>query len=72
MEVHDVAAVQNAFRIETVCLDGRGVFLDAAQAMAGPEDRLLAVASSDPGGVKRAQLFRGRWSGASTGPWASR
>jgi ribose-phosphate pyrophosphokinase len=56
MEVHNLAAFQNAFRIETVALDGRGVLLGRAAELAG--DGPVAVASPDPGGVKRAQLFR--------------
>ena len=56
LEVHDLAAFQNAFRRETVALDARGVLLDRAAALAG--DGHVAVLSPDPGGVKRAQLFR--------------
>ena len=56
MEVHNAVAFQNAFRIETVALDLRGVLLARAAELAG--DAPIAVASPDPGGVKRAQLFR--------------
>lgn len=56
MEVHNPVAYQNAFRIETVALDLRGVLLDRAAGLAG--DGPVAVAAPDPGGVKRAQLFR--------------
>ncbi|MDH3264902.1 MAG: ribose-phosphate diphosphokinase, partial [Paracoccaceae bacterium] len=56
MEVHNQVAFQNAFRIETVALDLRGVLLPRAAELAG--DGPVAVASPDPGGVKRAQLFR--------------
>jgi ribose-phosphate pyrophosphokinase len=56
MEVHNPVAYQNAFRIETVALDLRGVLLDRAAELAG--DGPIAIASPDPGGVKRAQLFR--------------
>lgn len=56
LELHNVAAFQNAFRCETVALDLRGVLLDRAVALAG--DGPVTVASPDPGGVKRAQLFR--------------
>ncbi len=56
MEVHNLAAFQNAFRCEAVALDARGVLLERAAELAasGP----VTVASPDPGGVKRAQLFR--------------
>ncbi|MEX2481871.1 MAG: ribose-phosphate diphosphokinase [Gammaproteobacteria bacterium] len=60
LEVHNVAAFQNAFRCETVHLDLRRLFMPAARALAGapPGTAKLVVASPDPGGVKRAQLFR--------------
>ncbi|MGM0583483.1 MAG: ribose-phosphate diphosphokinase [Pseudomonadota bacterium] len=57
MEPHNLSAFQNAFRCEAVALDARSVLLEAAAELArdgGP----FAVASPDPGGVKRAQLFR--------------
>ena len=56
MEVHNLAAFQNAFRCETVALDTRAVLLGRAAQLAGADD--VTVASPDPGGVKRAQLFR--------------
>lgn len=56
MEVHNLAAFQNAFRCETLALDIRGVLLDRAAELAG--DEAVSLASPDPGGVKRAQLFR--------------
>jgi len=55
MEVHNLAAFQNAFRCQSVALDGRALFLERAAALAG--DAPVVVASPDPGGVKRAQLF---------------
>ena len=55
-EVHNIVAFQNAFRCEAVALDARGVLLDRAAELAGPGP--VTVASPDPGGVKRAQLFR--------------
>ena len=56
LEAHNVAAFQNAFRCPTVHLSAHLVFDEIAQAVAaiGP----LAVASPDPGGVKRALLWR--------------
>lgn len=56
LEVHNTVAFQNAFRSETVALDTRPIFLDRAVSLAGTEP--IVVASPDPGGVKRAQLFR--------------
>ena len=56
LEAHNPAALQNAYRIETVAPDLRGVLLERAAELAG--DGTVAVASPDPGGVKRAQLFR--------------
>lgn len=56
MDVHDLAAFQNAFRIGTEHLEARGLF---ARHFAG---RLAAgdvvVVSPDVGGVKRAEAFR--------------
>ena len=56
LEAHNVAAFQNAFRCPTVHLSAHPVFGEMAQEIAagGP----LAVASPDPGGVKRALLWR--------------
>ncbi len=54
LEVHNVVAFENAFRCRTVHLDGRALFAPRLAALPGP----LVVASPDPGGVKRAQLFR--------------
>jgi ribose-phosphate pyrophosphokinase len=56
LEAHNVVAYQNAFRCPTVHLDTRRLFAGRALELAdgGP----LVVASPDPGGVKRAQLFR--------------
>ncbi len=56
LEAHNVAAFQNAFRRPTRHLEAHGVF-DAVAA--GLDSGVaLAVASPDPGGVKRAQLWR--------------
>lgn len=56
LEVHSVAAFQNAFRCRSVHLDTGRLFAAHIQSLRiqGP----LIVASPDPGGVKRAQLFR--------------
>jgi ribose-phosphate pyrophosphokinase len=55
LEVHDLPAFENAFRIPAVPLDTRRLFLDRARALVG--GRPLVVVSPDPGGIKRAQLF---------------
>ncbi len=56
LEAHNVAAFQNAFRCPTVHLSAHPVFGELAKQFAatGP----LVVASPDPGGVKRALLWR--------------
>lgn len=56
LEAHNAAALQNAFRIPTMHLDARHVFTPAVEAMQLGER--VAVASPDPGGTKRAQLWR--------------
>jgi ribose-phosphate pyrophosphokinase len=54
LEVHNIVAFENAFRCRTVHLDGRALFAPRFAALDGKP----VVASPDPGGVKRAQLFR--------------
>lgn len=56
LEVHNLAAFQNAFRCQAENLDTRALFAPRLQALAGTGP--VVVASPDPGGVKRAQLFR--------------
>lgn len=56
LEIHNIVAFQNAFRCTTVHLDPRPVFVRHAATLAG--DGPIVVVSPDPGGVKRAQLFR--------------
>ena len=56
LEAHNVAAFQNAFRCQTVHLSAHRLFGELAQEVAGTGP--LAVASPDPGGVKRALLWR--------------
>ena len=58
LDVHNIAAFQNAFRCELIHLDTRRLF--AARAIALLGDAPAVIASPDPGGVKRAQLFRER------------
>lgn len=56
LEVHNIVAYQNAFRCQTIHLDPRRLFAREALGLIG--DSPVVVASPDPGGVKRAQLFR--------------
>lgn len=56
LEAHNVVAFQNAFRCPSHHLDTRRLFARHIQERLG--DGPLVVASPDPGGVKRAQLFQ--------------
>lgn len=56
LEVHNVAAFQNACRCPTVHLEAHHAFGALVLQQLGTTP--LAVASPDPGGVKRAQLWR--------------
>lgn len=56
LEVHNLAAFQNAFRCRTEHLDARRVFAEFLAARFA--DRDLAVVSPDTGGVKRAEGYR--------------
>ena len=56
LEAHNVAAFQNAFRCPTVHLSAHPVFGELAKEFAATAP--LVVASPDPGGVKRALLWR--------------
>lgn len=56
VDVHNLAAFQNAFRCRTLHLDTLGLFADLIAGNAGAAG--LAVVSPDAGGVKRAQLLR--------------
>lgn len=56
LEAHNVAAFQNAFRLPTQHIEAHRAFDRLAVELAGIAP--VAVASPDPGGVKRAQLWR--------------
>ncbi|MBX3620657.1 MAG: ribose-phosphate pyrophosphokinase [Rhizobacter sp.] len=60
LEVHNVSAFQNAFRCPTVHLPGHAALAAVAHeaALDAGGEAHLAVASPDPGGVKRALLWR--------------
>ena len=55
LEVHNPVAFENAFRCRTVTLTGTPLFVDYVRAL---KDETLSVVSPDPGGAKRAELFR--------------
>lgn len=55
MDVHNEAAFENAFRCRTVALTAAPLFVEYAMSLSREN---LCVISPDPGGVKRAQLFR--------------
>jgi ribose-phosphate pyrophosphokinase len=57
LEAHNVAALQNAFRIPVVHVDVRDAFDGVVDRLAA-DGAPLVVASPDPGGVKRAQLWQ--------------
>jgi ribose-phosphate pyrophosphokinase len=56
LDVHDLAAFQNAFRCRTEHLEARRLFVDCFAPLLG--GREAAVVSPDAGGVKRAEAFR--------------
>ena len=59
LDVHNLAAFQNAFRCRTDHLEAAPVFVDhVAQSLSREEP--VAVVSPDVGGVKRAEAFRER------------
>jgi ribose-phosphate pyrophosphokinase len=56
LEVHDLPAFENAFRIPTVPLDMHRLFAD--RLAPDLENADVVVVAPDPGGLKRAQLFQ--------------
>lgn len=60
LEVHNGAAFENAFRCATVALTSAPLFVDYWQTpdRAAIGDHDVCVVSPDPGGLKRADLFR--------------
>lgn len=56
LDVHNVAAYQNAFRIRSEHLEAKGLF--AAHLAAELRGRQVAVVSPDAGGAKRAEALR--------------
>jgi ribose-phosphate pyrophosphokinase len=56
LDVHNLAAYENAFRVRAEHLEARRLFVDHFSALLASED--AAVVSPDVGGVKRAEAFR--------------
>jgi ribose-phosphate pyrophosphokinase len=56
LDVHNLAAYENAFRIRAEHLEARKLFVEHFSALLGSEE--VAVVSPDVGGVKRAEAFR--------------
>lgn len=56
LDVHNPAAFENAFRCRTISLTATSLFIEHLRPRLGNEQ--LCVVSPDPGGVKRAELFR--------------
>ncbi len=56
LDVHNLAAYQNAFRIRTEHLEAKPLFVAHFAALVG--DDAIAVVSPDEGGIKRAEAFR--------------
>lgn len=56
LDVHNLAAFQNAFRCRTEHLEARMLFVDHFAPLARDED--MIVVSPDEGGLKRAESFR--------------
>jgi ribose-phosphate pyrophosphokinase len=62
VDVHNLAAFENAFRRPTVHLEARPLFV--AYLLPLLHEREIAVVSPDAGGTKRAELFRASLAGA--------
>jgi len=69
LDVHNLAAFQNAFRCETVHLEARPLFAKHFVERIGRED--IVVVSPDAGGVKRVERFRASLSAALGRPLAN-
>ena len=69
LDVHNLAAYQNAFRIPAEHLAARGLFVDWFAARLAEDD--IVVVSPDAGGVKRADAFRIALANALDRPLAS-
>ncbi|MFL5268623.1 MAG: hypothetical protein ACJ8AH_18860, partial [Stellaceae bacterium] len=59
IDVHEPAAFENAFRLPTRHLEAGLAFAQYFVTRFGPHREKFAVVAPDPGGLKRAQRFRG-------------
>jgi ribose-phosphate pyrophosphokinase len=66
VDVHNLAAFQNAFRIRTEHLEAKNLFVAHFAPLVRNED--MVVVSPDAGGVKRAEAFRHALDGATGRP----
>lgn len=55
IDVHNLAAYQNAFRIRSEHLEAKPLFVERCRALG---DRALTIVSPDPGGFHRAEALR--------------
>jgi len=69
LDVHNLAAFQNAFRCRTDHLEAGTLFVEALVPLVGTDD--LVVVSPDAGGIKRAEAFRERFAAAVKRPVAT-
>jgi ribose-phosphate pyrophosphokinase len=69
LDVHNLAAFQNAFRMHTDHLEAKHLFVHYFAPLAGNEE--VVVVSPDIGGVKRAEAFREALSAALGRPVSS-
>jgi ribose-phosphate pyrophosphokinase len=69
LDVHNLAAFQNAFRCRTEHLQANGLFVAHFLPVVG--DRPVVVVSPDAGGIKRAERFRLRLAAALGRPVAA-
>ena len=69
IDVHNLAAFQNAFRCRTEHLEANGLFVDHFAALLRGQD--VAVVAPDAGGIKRADRFRQRLGAALGRPVAA-
>ena len=69
LDVHNLAAFQNAFRCRTEHLEAAPLFV--AEIAPRLHEERIAVVSPDAGGIKRAEAFRQRLSAALGRPLAS-
>ncbi len=58
MDVHNLAAYQNAFRCNAEHLEAKNLFIDYFINEPGDKDKEWVVVSPDTGGIKRAEIFR--------------